>query len=128
MQLLWKKSVVVITDNDGNIDAVNNLKDDYFEIYNYKTKLAIFSYLDANNRTFEICLYNSNKDYLENIIPLNSTSAYSHKYSNGNRYLGKMLTQKTDTVLLIRNDEDFNEKIEVPNYIKNALEFIKNAE
>lgn len=123
-----KKSVVVITDNDGNIDAVNNLKDDYFEIYNDKTKLAIFSDLDANNRTFEICLYNSNKDYLENIIPLNSTSAYSHKYSNGNRYLGKMLTQKTDTALLIRNDEDFNEKIEVPNYIKNALEFIKNAE
>ena len=122
------KSVAVITDNDGNIDAVNNLKNEYFETYNDKNRLAIFSDPDVNNRTFEICLYNSNKVYLENIIPLNSTSVYSHKYSNGNRYLGKMLNQKTDTALLIRNDENFNEKIEVPNYINEALKFIKNAE
>ena len=39
-----------------------------------------------------------------------------------------MLNQKTDTALLIRNDENFNEKIEVPNYINEALKFIKNAE
>lgn len=118
----------VITDNDNDLTHVKNYEKEMKEIYN-SSKFALFTDPDENRRTFEICLYQDNIDLIKKALKLKEGSSYDHKYANGDKFLGKMLNDKTGTAIdIIKyiNDKD-NPAIDeliVPNYIIEALNFI----
>ena len=122
-----KIKICVITDNDNNLSKVNKFKQDLKKIYN-SDNFEMFYDMDENRRTFEICLYNDNKELIQQNLIIQQNTLYEHKYANGDIYLGRMLNDKTGTALeLVKNPAVIQNMI-IPEYIKNALYFIKNEE
>lgn len=118
------KRIAVITDNDGDLDKVKNFRENLLNLYDDKNLIDVFYDGDIKRRTFEIALYQDNKEYIHNNLPLDESAIYKHDYSGGDKYLGKMLNNKTSSALTLIGNEDFESSISVPEYIKKALEFI----
>lgn len=105
-----KVRTAIIRDNDANFqeNCINNyadLKDDNFEIF-----------ADTNNerRTFEISIYEDNKEICDQL------------FSPGRRTLSVqdyMLSNKAEASFTLL--ENINDSFIVPNYIKSAIEWIK---
>lgn len=92
----------------------NNITPKYAEYINNKIKV----YSDSNNDryTFEICLYEDNKDLFNNKFKL-TTSSDKLKF---------MINNKAETAYRILKElENANITIKIPNYIEEALKWIK---
>ena len=105
--------VAVITDNDKDFET--NITNKYSE---YKDDININIYSDDDNSryTFEVCLFNDNKEF----INTNSITKTEDK-------LKFMLNNKSESAyrileLLEKKSDDFK----VPKYIKDAIEWIKD--
>ena len=104
--------VAVLTDNDH--DYENNITKKYAKYIGDKIKV----YSDSNNdrHTFEVCLYEDNKDLFENKMEL-TTSSDKLKF---------MINNKAESAYRILKElENSKITIKIPNYIKDALEWIK---
>ncbi|MBC1945377.1 AAA family ATPase [Listeria booriae] len=111
------KKVAVITDNDGKQKVVEEK-----ENYN-RTKISQKMFVDDNleNWTWEVCMFNLNKDYFDENIEVNATSEYLFNKKSYGRVLGKMLNNKTETAYSIIQDI---EKLKIPEYVKGAFTWI----
>ena len=107
------KKVAVITDNDG--DYQKNIIEKYQE-YEDCEKIKIFS--DNNNdvRTFEISLFQQNKDWIE-----------LKRITHSPDVQAWMLNNKSENAIrVLENLEDDTNGFRVPGYIRRALEWIKD--
>jgi predicted ATP-dependent endonuclease of OLD family len=105
----------VITDNDGNIDK--NITQKYADYPNSETpNIQIFSDGDESRRTFEICLYNDNKEVCDKLFGQRPKTRSVQDYM-----LDK--DNKADCAFYIL--ENATNKLIVPQYIKNAIQWIK---
>jgi predicted ATP-dependent endonuclease of OLD family len=112
------KKIAVITDNDKNYNtiikiAAENKQNSYYNI---------FMDSDVNNWTWEVCLYNLNKDILDKTIKIQEDANYLvHGEKCESKVLGKMLNNKVETAYdLLKGNVDF----EIPKYVKDAIEWI----
>lgn len=104
--------VAVLTDND--YDYKNNITEKYAEYINDKIK--IYSDVDNERHTFEVCLYQDNEKLFVNEI----------KLTTSNDKLKFMLNNKAESAYRILKElENSNINIKIPNYIKDALGWIK---
>lgn len=112
------KKIAVITDNDKNQNTINQVREKNINNKNYN----IFMDSDINNWTWEVCLYNLNKNILdENIIVDKEAKYLFHGIDCGSKVLGKMLNNKVETAyMLIKKNIDF----EIPQYVKDAIEWL----
>jgi predicted ATP-dependent endonuclease of OLD family len=112
LALLLKIKVAVIRDNDGNYQQ--NCVENYAD-YTSTKNIQIFSDSNSDNRTtFEECLYQENKELCDEI------------FSKGRRTLSPeeyMLANKADAALALLKAG--NDKLNVPEYIVRALEWIR---
>lgn len=114
------KQVAVITDNDGNIKALENKYKHYIKD-NKKPNIGIFFDDDVhpysgniekyNNNTLEPCLLRSNKLEQMNLI-------LEKKFSSEDDLLKYMYNKKTECAIKLF---DYNGKIIYPNYIERAV-------
>lgn len=121
---VMKKKIAIITDNDNDLERVKKFKKDLIDTYDDKSLIDVFFDNDKDRSTFEISFYKDNASYVQSNLVLEETANYEHKYSGGDKYLGKMLNQKTNTALFFAGKDDFTNNIKVPTYIENALKFI----
>lgn len=118
------KQVCVITDNDSNEDFISNIK-----LFNETNNhLKIFTDENKENWTFEVCLYNLNKELLSSLIKTANDAEYKF---NGVSYkdnpvLGYMLNNKAKVAYILCNMEDQESKLNFPQYIKDAIRWIKS--
>lgn len=112
------KKIAVVTDNDKSIKKINDAKDQNNTHQDYN----IFMDTDVNNWTWEVCLYNLNKEFLDTNIEIQENSEYLfHGVDYGSKVLGKMLNNKAETAyLLVKKNIDF----EIPQYVKDAIEWL----
>lgn len=108
------KKVAVITDNDQDkkkIDAAQNFN---------QQNLRQHIYMDENidNWTWEICIYNSNKEILNSMITVEKGAKYLFHGANYGSVVGKMLNNKVDVAYQMLISEN---KFEVPEYVKDAI-------
>lgn len=107
---------VVITDNDSNYKE--NITDKY-ETYVSHNHIKIFSEENPELSTFEICLYKQNNKILDDLINKSGRVACVQD---------SMLKNKSSSALKILDalttDADFKEKFVIPQYIKDAIEWI----
>lgn len=107
-----KIKTVVITDNDRDYDEHIVKK---YEDYK-KENINIFSDSDNEKYTFEVCLYNGNAKYLE-----------KHNITKSKDILKFMLNNKAESAYrLLEELEKDSTDFEIPQYIKDAIEWIKN--
>lgn len=107
------KKVAVITDNDGNYQK--NIIEKYQEYENYE-KIKIFSDNNDDVRTFEISLFQQNKDWIE-----------SKRITCSPDVQVWMLNNKSENAIrVLENLEDDTNGFRVPDYIRRALEWIKD--
>ena len=105
--------VAVITDNDK--DYANNITNKYSK-YEDNENIKIYSEVDNNRYTFEVCLFDDNKKYIESNKINKSTDILKYMLNNKSESAYKLLQ------LLEKNTEDFN----VPKYIEEAIKWIKD--
>lgn len=115
------KKIAVITDNDEENDKIEEM----IKFNKENNNQHIFMDNDVKNWTWEVCLYNLNKEKLKEIIKARKDGEYKFKnksYSN-EKILGKMLKNKVEIAykILISNID-----IEIPKYVKDAIEWIRN--
>ncbi|MGD9604643.1 MAG: ATP-dependent endonuclease [Bacilli bacterium] len=112
------KKVAVITDNDGDISKIIEVKE-----FNSKNELIkVFTPDDSNQYTWEITLKDSDKT-IEQLITLDSKAKY---LVNGkeldDKYLAFMLTHKVDFALKM---VESNNNFVIPQYLKDLFEWIR---
>lgn len=103
------KKVSVITDNDE--DFLKNIIESYKDFRS--ENIEIFSDKDNVNWTFEICLYNTNKEFYDN------TFANSHMNQG---VLQFMLNNKAEAAFRLL--ENYPSGFIIPEYIKEAIEWV----
>lgn len=123
---IMRIKVCVITDNDNDICKVDKLKGELASIYP-GNNFDLFTDRDPKRRTFEICLYEDNKYLVSNHLILQKNAEYKHEYTT-DKYIGKMLNDKTGTALNLVKNPAFIENVNVPSYIQDALKFINKED
>lgn len=118
------KKVCVITDNDKDEDLIAQ----NIEYNKNHENLNVFTDLNKDNWTFEVCLYNLNQELLSNLIKTEKNAEYKF---NGVSYrdnpvLGYMLNNKAKVAYMMCNLKDNTQNINFPQYIKDAIEWIRN--
>lgn len=111
------KRIAVITDNDKKQEKIDKA------IKFNKTNLLqhIFMGSTRDEWTWEICIYNINKDVLDEIITVQAGSEYLFHEKDYGAVPGKMLNNKVDTAYqMLTSGKTFV----VPQYIKDAIEWI----
>ena len=121
-----KKRLALITDNDANPHKKSDLDTGFHAIYNDTSSFQIFMENDTAKRTFEVCLFEANEDLISSKLKLIDGAEYKNDYAKDNRYLGKMLNEKTGTALTLSQDPDFVTRVSIPAYLSDALNFIHN--
>jgi predicted ATP-dependent endonuclease of OLD family len=99
----------IVRDNDG--DYTNNCLKNYQDYIN--NTVNIFYDNDDNKYTFEICIYLENKKICDKLFASSRQSLTVQEY---------MLKNKTEVAFALLEN---NEKLNVPDYIKKAIEWIK---
>lgn len=113
------KKIAVITDNDKN-----QRKIDYAKNFNINENMQhIFMAESVEEWTWEICMYNYNKSILDKIIKVKADKKYLYHGEDFGAVLGKMLNNKVDTAYKILKS---NENFEIPQYVKDAIEWLKS--
>jgi predicted ATP-dependent endonuclease of OLD family len=114
------KKVAVLTDNDekqGNIDYMKAFNESH-------EKQRVFMDEDIKKWTWEVCLYNKNKELMKRFIKVQEGAKYKIKGREFDAQLGKMLNNKVDTAYQLLKSNKIDE-LEIPNYILEALQWLK---
>ncbi|TDW51818.1 putative ATP-dependent endonuclease of OLD family [Flavobacterium sp. 270] len=101
----------VIRDNDGKYQE--NCVDNYSEFTKFQN-ISIFSDLNNANSTFEICLYNLNKNLCDNLFktPKRKLEILDYMLNNKAEVAYELLDKKASDIV-------------VPTYIKDAIAWIR---
>jgi len=112
LELAQKLSIktAVITDNDGDIEKNINQK---YTDFDGQQHIHIFYDENVSRSTFEICIYEDNKNVLDDLFSKERRTLTVQDY---------MLKNKADCAFLIL---DSNTDITVPQYILDAIRWIK---
>lgn len=111
------KRIAVITDNDKKQERINEAKE-----FNKKHDLQnIFMGMTTADWTWEICVYNVNKEVLDEMIDVQARAKYSFHNKCYGAVPGKMLNNKVDTAYqMLTSGRTF----EIPQYVKDAIKWI----
>lgn len=109
-----KIKVAVITDSDGNYkEKITNKYKDYEKIDN----ISIYADNVDKNKTFEISVFDLNKEWLEN----NNIT----KQADIKKFMLNNKAENAFRILEKLNSKDVNGNFVIPQYIKDAISWIK---
>ncbi len=112
------KKIAVITDNDGKEERINEA-----QAFNGSSELQhIFLGATIDDWTWEACLYNRNKETLDNIIRIQESAEYLYRKERYEPVLGKMLNNKVETAYQMLLSET---TFEASQYLKDAIEWLR---
>ncbi len=111
------KHIAVITDNDKEQKKI----DEAIKFNQSNTLQHIFMDSSVDEWTWEICIYNSNKELLDKMISIDAKAKYLFHETDYGAVQGKMLNNKVDTAYkMLMSGKTFT----APDYIRNAIEWI----
>ena len=119
------KKVSIVTDNDKSEEKIK----ESIDLNNEYKFVKIYLDSDVKNWTWEVCLYNDNKEKIDGIIKVSDKYEYLIKGEKPDtKVLGWMINNKTNAAykILTYKDSGGNElKLEIPEYVKKAMEWVK---
>ena len=112
------KKIAVLTDNDANEERINEANE-----YNQSNDMShIFMGESTTDWTWEVCFYNLNQKYFDSLLEPNEKADYKYHGRDFGKTLGKMLNNK---VLTAYKMDENNDGFVIPNYIEEAMKWIK---
>lgn len=119
------KKVSIVTDNDKSKERIK----ESIDLNNENKFVKIYLDSDINNWTWEVCIYNANKEKIDDIIEVNDKYEYLIKGEKPDtKVLGWMINNKTDAaykMLTYKDDKGKGLELEIPEYVKKAIEWVK---
>lgn len=117
------KKVAIITDNDyiTNQNKIKEIEEINSEMSSENKNIKIFTDNNTDNWTWEVSIYNLNKELFDTKIKVQKGSDYLVNGEDFGKQLGKMLNNKTDIAYMITKD---NLTLQYPEYIKDCLKWI----
>ncbi|MEG0293364.1 ATP-dependent nuclease [Enterococcus sp.] len=119
------KKMLVITDNDGNQERIDNIKTSNKKFEEDNQEILIKCDTRIDKFTFEVSFYKENE---ANLINFKKDSKVTLEYKEkalDSKALAYMLKNKTESAIEICNDAVLSDKIVVPQYIKEGLEWLE---
>lgn len=116
------KKTLVLTDNDGDVTRVQNINNINNEVFKVNMPK------DIDEFTFEVTLYNNNKELCEQIIKeitkgkLRNTRYKQHKDLPNT--LAAMLTRKTEFALKLAEKIKGKVEFRTPEYIEEGITWL----
>ncbi|WP_160321581.1 ATP-dependent nuclease [Lactococcus lactis] len=117
------KPILVLTDNDRKQDRIDKVKVTNEKYEASRKTIRIELEKDVNNFTFEVSLFNKNREILKNLARANASTIYNDKEYDRN--LAFMLNNKTKAAMRIEKEIKTNDLI-CPDYISRGFEWLKN--
>ena len=111
------KKIAVLTDNDGIQKKITEAQS-----FNSRHNLQqIFMSENLKEWTWEVCIYNQNKQILDEMIPVEDNADYKFNDRDYGKILGKMLNNKVDIAYkMVISGKDFK----APQYVKDAIQWL----
>ena len=110
--------VLIITDNDSKATRITDAHNDYQNIY-----VAMPKY--TSDFTFEVALYEQNKEYIDYNDDFNSSSTTDwHSHKGLSKKLVYLLNNKVDSAIKHASKFLDNSGLQVPDYIKEGIEWL----
>lgn len=116
-----KNKLLVITDNDKSQETIDNIYSDNAEFKKKNLPILIKCDQNTDNFTFEVCLYEKNKDTLKGISDCKPGTHSVYRGVPTTKDLAFMLKNKTESALKITKDYD---NVLLPEYIKEGLDWL----
>lgn len=113
------KRIAVITDNDKNPDKIRDMIEFNSGVENINQH--IFMDNDVDNWTWEKCIYDLNKSYLDRKIKVEENAEYLFHGENYGKVLGKMLNNKVAVAYYILESKH---ELVMPKYVEDAIKWI----
>lgn len=111
------KRIAVITDNDRNQSKI----DDAVKFNKQSERQHVFMGATINDWTWEVCIYNCNKEKLDAMITVKEDAEYLFHGESYGKVLGKMLANKVDTAYkMLISGKEFT----IPSYVEDAIEWL----
>ena len=112
------KKIAVIRDYDGEVSRISKA-----EKFNSENAIQhIFMGKTVEEWTWEACIYNLNKQVLDELIQVRKDAKYKFHGKDYGTVLGKMLNNKADIAYQMLTS---NKKFDVPQYVKDAIEWLR---
>ena len=112
------KKIAVITDNDGKQNRI-----DEAAMFNSATEMQhIFMGSTVDDWTWEVCIYNLNKEVLDELIKVEAGADYLFNKKDWGQVLGKMLNNKVETAYTMLLSEL---TFDIPQYVRDAVEWLR---
>lgn len=114
-----EKRIAVITDNDKNSNKIKEMVEFNNDAEN--ASQHIFMDDDVDNWTWEKCIYDLNKNYLDKKIKVEEDAEYLFHGINYGKVLGKMLNNKVAVAYYILESKY---ELIIPKYVEDAIKWI----
>lgn len=119
------KKMLVITDNDGSQERVTSIDASNKEFEKENLDILIKCDTNINKFTFETSLYKENETELKDFKKNSKVTLEYREKILESKALAYMLKNKTESAIEICNNDDLMNKLVVPNYIKEGLEWLE---
>lgn len=119
-----QNKLLVLTDNDGEEETIIEIKKQNEAHAMANENINIVCSEEIEKFTFEICIYYEAKEILIDLYKVkpNTTTLYREKVYD--RALAYMLKNKTEAALRIIEEEQYKDKVTLPQYIKEGIEWL----
>lgn len=117
--------MLVITDNDGNQERIDNICTSNKKFEEDNQEILIKCDTSVDKFTFEVSFYKENEDKLINFKKDSKVTLEYKEKSLDSKALAYMLKNKTESAIEICNDIKLSDEIVVPKYIKEGLEWLE---
>ncbi|MGX7109496.1 ATP-dependent nuclease [Facklamia miroungae] len=122
---MLEKKILIITDNDGNQERIDEIKKCNEEFKHMGININIKCCNSVEEYTFEKVLYEENKELLDGLFQNSRVSLDYKKVKLESKALACMLKQKTNSAMKIISDDVVMANLEVPKYIKEGIEWLE---
>lgn len=119
-----KNNLLVITDNDGDQETIDDINDLNENFRSTSTNIYIKCSSSISEFTFEVCLFNKNKSNLNKISDLKPGTRAEYRGVPLDRNLAYMLKNKTEAALRISEEAKYKDLILLPDYIQEGIEWL----
>ena len=115
----YKRYLEIAGETDN--DQLQNKIDDAAAFNQEHVNQHVFMGSTLEDWTWEACVYNCNREKLDNMIQIQAGAKYLFHGDNYGQVLGKMLANKVDTAYqMLTSGENFT----IPQYVEDAIEWL----
>lgn len=119
-----ENTLLVITDNDGDQETIDDIQKLNEEFKISGTKINIKCSSLVNEFTFEVCLFYKNESILKTISEIKPRTKARYRDVALDKNLAYMLKNKTESALRISEEALYKDAVELPEYIQEGIEWL----